>query len=178
MVTPKPELVNKEVRNVLARRKYTSAAVGVSRTRDSKFPGGAYSVSVFLLDLVSGKWTEEEVRQLLLEQVNRLRRKAGLEIMEPDERFTSVTVPVMGIGNPAPDEWYPEQLENVALQMGKSKTRLFTFRSYDPGTIPAGVRKALVEDRGATGPEKIVIMVYLPLKYGRPGNYFQVAMIF
>jgi hypothetical protein len=178
MVTPQPELIGKEIGTVLKQRKYSSAAVGVSQTRDSKFPGGAYSVSIFLLDLVSGKWTETEVRQLLLAEINRLRREAGLVRMVLDERFSCVTVPVMGIGNPAPDDWHPEQLEQVAAKLGKPKTRLFNYRSYEPGDLPAKVRKALLEFRGSNHPEKIAIMVYLPLKYGKPGNYFQVAMIF
>lgn len=176
LVSPQLEKIEAEFRHVMMEKKYSVAAVGVSLTRGTDFPGGAYSVSVFLLNLVYGKWTKAEFARLLLEEINQARGKNGFQPLKMDKKRFSSAIPVMEIGSASGKRRFQAQVERVRKRIGRSRVQLYTFTADDPGKLPVRVREALVENRDA--PEKIAILVYLPIKHGFPCNYFEVTLIF
>jgi hypothetical protein len=66
-------------------------------------------------------------------------------------------------------------IKKVLRRIGRSRARLFTFRTIDPRDIPANVHEALLENGRA--PKKIGILVHLPIKHDLPSIYFHVTLI-
>ncbi len=176
LVSPQLEKIEAEFYRVIVEKKYNGAAVGVTLTRGREFPGGAYSVSVFLLDLVYGKWTKEEFAQLLLEEINRAREKNGFRPLKMGEKIFGPAIPMMEMRSASRKRRFHAQVERVRRRIGRSRVQLFTFRADDPRKLPVSVQDALVENRNSL--EKIGILVYLPIKHGFPCNYFEVTLIF
>jgi len=176
LISPQLEKIEAEFRKVMMEKKYSGAAVGVSLTRGQEFPGGAYSVSVFLLDLVYGKWTKEEFAQLLLEEINRVRRKNGFQPLKMDKKKFGSAIPLMEISSASRKRRFQAQVERVRRRIGRSRVQVFTFSAHDPRKLPVKVQEALVGNRDA--PEKIAILVYLPITHGFHCNYFEVTLIF
>lgn len=180
MVAARPELLLKEFTGQLGRNHYSGAAIGVSPVRNDTFPGGAYAVSVFFLNLVRDKWTIDEFRVLLLDTLNRERETKDLPPLTLDDRFTRMSVDRLEKNFGAREDRFKIRIEEVMRGMGRQSIRTVYFKTDNPGVVPQDVRAALstADNTSGAGSGKILILVSLPKDEGQAANYFRVVIVY
>ncbi|MCX6581139.1 MAG: CAP domain-containing protein [Candidatus Aminicenantes bacterium] len=184
VVSPDPEKIKTALAKEIEARRYSGAAIGVSRITNAAFPGGAYSVSILFVEGLQADWTPEKFKQVFLAELNRVRKGNGLGLLTLDKRFTGESFPVPATDAVAWEKKHREQLNafyNKTVK-GKVEIRIFNYTSYDPREIPARLLDILGKGSGCL--DKIGILVHRPVDVAGaaegnvPANYFMVTLIF
>jgi hypothetical protein len=184
VITPDLEKIKAALAKEFTARKYSGAAIGVSRVTNAAFPGGAYSVSILFVEGLQADWTPEKFKQVFLEELNRVRKGNGLGLLTLDKRFIGESFPVPATDAAAWEKKHREQLNafyNKTVK-GKVEIRIFNYTSYDPREIPARIVDILGKSNGSL--DKIGVLVHRPGDVANtaegnvPANYFMVTLIF
>ncbi len=184
VVSPDLEKIKTALAKEIEARKYSGAAIGVSRITNPAFPGGAYSVSILFVESLQADWTPEKFKLVFLEEINRVRKGNGLGLLTLNKRFTDESFPVPATDAAAWKKMYREQLNAIYNKTvkGKVEIRIFNYTSYDPREIPARILDILGKSSGSL--DKIGLLIHRPIDAADaaegsvPANYFMVTLIF
>lgn len=184
VVSPDSEKIKTVLAKEIEARKYSGAAIGVSRITNSAFPGGAYSVSIFLVESLQTDWDPDKFKQAFLEEINRVRKDNKLGLLTLDKRFTSESFPVPAADATAWEKMYREELNVIYKKTvkGNVEIRIFNYTSYDPREIPSRILDILGKSSGYL--DKIGLLIHRPVDIANaaegnvPVNYFMVTLIF
>ncbi|HLP61576.1 MAG TPA: CAP domain-containing protein [Candidatus Deferrimicrobium sp.] len=185
VISPDAEEIKKALAKELTARKYSGAAIGVSPIKSPAYPGGAYSVSILLVEGLQADWSSEKFRQIFLDELNRVRKENGLGSLIPDKRFSVEQFSIDGMDASAWEKRYRGKLNdfyNNKMDIGKIGIRIFSFNSYDPREIPGNILETLGKGNGAL--DKIGIIVQRTDDEVKaagadvPANYFMVILIY
>ncbi|MCP5104616.1 MAG: CAP domain-containing protein [bacterium] len=175
LTVPGMEQVKEELEKEMVGKSYVGAAIGVSRTRSLKFPGGAYAVSVLLVETLAGDWTEERLRSAVLATINQEREKNRLPLLELEKRFKNQVIPIPELTASSWKEKYRKQLQAIYRRTGQNLTRVFTFTTHEPGNVPGNILEGLVELGEKV--KRIGIHVHLPTNNDSPDSRLLVVTL-
>lgn len=184
LISPRKEELKRELEKAAIKQEYTGAAVGTSHTRNARFPGGAYSVSLLLLESTVGNYTQENFRELVLEAINNLRREEDLVPMKLDKRL-SVSANLMyefrqlGLKEYLTEEDHA-RLKKAIAWLGIRKAQVFTYKTDNPRNIPSPARRMLQgnDETISRSLDKILILIHRPMIQGIPANYYMVTLVY
>lgn len=184
VIGPDLEKIKEALAKEFTARKYSGAAIGVSRITNAAFPGGAYSVSILFVEGLQANLTPETFKLEFLEEINRVRKENELGSLTLDRRFTAESFPAPATDAAAWEKMYRAQLNafyNKTVK-GKVEIRIFNYTSYDAREIPARILDILGKSRGSL--DKIGLLIHQPGDVANtadgivPANYFMVTLIF
>jgi uncharacterized protein YkwD len=184
VIGPDLEKIKEALAKEFTARKYSGAAIGVSRITNSAFPGGAYSVSILFVDGLQANLTPEKFKLEFLEEINRVRKENELGSLTLDRRFTPELFPMPATDAAAWEKMHRLQLNDFynKLFKGIMKIRIFNYTSYDPREIPTGILDILGKSNDSL--HRIGVLIHRPGDVAgadvgeAPANYFMVTLVF
>jgi len=174
MLSPRLEDIKKELDKEIGGKRFGGAAVGITRTRSEKFPGGAYSAAVLLVKGMAARWTEEAFRSALLVEINRVRNARGYSPVQLDTRFSNRLFPITSLSGTSWESEYRAQVNAIQRRADRAKVRVVSFTADDPSKIPSEFMDSMLESSAG----KIGILVHTPVHNGIRSNYYMVTLIF
>lgn len=184
VISPDQGKIKEALAKEFTSQKYSGTAIGVTFLRNSAYPGGAYSVSTLFVKGLQSDWTPEKFKQILLDEINRIRKENGYGLLMLDKRFNDVKFSAPTGDPSAWEKKFYRQLSAFYDKKFNDKivgVKVFNYTSYDPHDIPANILDVLGKGNGAL--DKIGILAQrtkdkADVSNAAPVNYFMVMLIF
>ena len=116
---------------------YATGGVGVQFARNKDYPGGAYFITLLLFP--ESKYMDmgkEEFGEIVLQTINKIRQKNGLEHLKLDEKLskeaTQISLSIMA-----------QKDKEIAVPPRKGMSRVFCYVTEDPYMLPPTVQEKI-----------------------------------
>lgn len=165
---PNLKKLKASLKEYVSRNRVYGAAIGVDFGRNKKYPGGTYSISIFLFSRKSYNYYDhlslEKIKLKLFKHINQLRIHHGCRALILNKKLSRKALMISRKYYKNPEIPYSS----------RSLDTILAFQTFDPANIPSEFNHLLIASKrkGLIG-----INIFDPIKFKNPGDFFIISII-